>query len=246
MSIVEIDGLTKLYKNGKGVRDITLNIEKGQIYGLLGPNGSGKTTTMKAMTGLLQPDSGGVRLFGHNPNEDMLQAMADTGCIIESPSMYAYMTGRQNMEIISRLYPGCKQAAIQHNLERLGLSARQDDKVEKYSLGMKQRLGLAMTLLPSPELLILDEPSNGLDIEGMALVREIILEQAAQGKTMLVSSHLAGELEQVCTHVAVIMEGALLATAAMPGLLEEYGSLEKYYLSLVKNCGCEREEELAS
>lgn len=240
MNVVTITSLTKQYKNNRGIKDLSLSIEQGQVYGLLGPNGSGKTTTMKAMTGLIHPDKGEVRIFGHNPAENMRQAMANVGCIIESPAFYPYMTARQNLEIISKLYNGCSAAAMEHMLGTLGLADRQHEKAEKYSLGMKQRLGLAMALLPEPELLILDEPSNGLDIEGMALVRSIIKAQAAKGRTILISSHLAGEIEQVCTDVAIIREGTLLSTARVPDLLAAYGSVENYYLSLIN------ERELAS
>lgn len=235
MSVVEISHLTKIYKNDRGIRDLSFSIEKGQVFGLLGPNGSGKTTTMKIMTGLIRPDSGDVKIFGHNPGEDMEKAMQRVGCIIESPSFYPYLTARQNLEIIRKLYPNCSEAAIGHKLEQLGLSDYKNEKVEKYSLGMKQRLGLCMTLLSEPELLILDEPSNGLDIEGMAQVRGIIKEQANRGRTILISSHLAGEIEQICTDVAIIRDGVLLSAAKVPQLLNDYGSVENYYLTLINN-----------
>lgn len=233
MNIIELSNLTKLYKNGRGIRELSLNIEKGQVYGLLGPNGSGKTTTMKVMTGLVRADSGEVRIFGHNPGEDMEKAMQYVGCLIETPSYYPYLTAKQNLEIIRKLYPAIPQARIEHVLGMVGLSAFGNDKLEKFSLGMKQRLGIAMTILSEPEFLILDEPSNGLDIEGMADVRDIIRNQAKKGRTILISSHLAGEIEQICTHVAVIREGTLLNTAVVTELLTEYGSIEKYYLNLV-------------
>lgn len=235
MSIVEISHLTKIYKNGRGISDLSFHIEKGQVFGLLGPNGSGKTTTMKSMTGLIRPDSGEIRIFGHNPGEDIEKAMQQVGCIIENPSFYPYLSARQNLEIIRKLYPDCAEAAIEHKLKQLDLSDYQDEKVEKYSLGMKQRLGLCMTLLTEPEVLILDEPSNGLDIEGMAQVRGIIKEQARKGKTILISSHLAGEIEQICTDVAIIRDGVILSAAKVPQLLAEYGSVENYYLTLINS-----------
>lgn len=235
MSVVELTNLTKTYKNGRGIKGLNLTIEKGQVYGLLGPNGSGKTTTMKIMTGLIRPDSGNVNIFGHDPGEDMEKAMGKVGCMIENPSFYPYLTAEQNLEIVRKLYPDCSEAAIRHVLEQLGLSAYKNEKVEKYSLGMKQRLGLAMTLLSEPELLILDEPANGLDIEGMALVRDIIRKQAKKGRTILISSHLAGEIEQICTRVAIIREGMLLSAAEVPELLAVYGSVESYYLTLVSS-----------
>lgn len=233
MSVVEISNMTKLYKNGRGVRNLSININKGQVYGLLGPNGSGKTTTMKVMAGLVHADCGEVKIFGHNPADDMENAMQNVGCLIEAPSFYLYLTAGQNLEIIRKLYQGIPKARIGHMLDQVGLAANIDEKAEKFSLGMKQRLGLAMTLLSDPELLILDEPCNGLDIEGMADVRDLIQKQSEQGRTILISSHLAWEIEQVCTHVAIIRDGAMLSTATVPELLSEYGSVEGYYLNLV-------------
>ena len=232
MSIVALDHLTKVYKNGRGIRDLSLRIEKGQIVGLLGPNGSGKTTTMKIMTGLLRPDSGKAILFGADPSEDMEKAMQNVGCLIEAPSYYPYLTAKQNLEIIGKLYPSCSLARTEHVLDQVGLSAYANEKVSKFSSGMKQRLGLAMTLLSEPELLILDEPTNGLDIQGMTDVRGLIQDQARKGRTVLLSSHLAFEIQQVCTHVVVIQEGELIGTAKVSELLVEYGSVENYYLAL--------------
>lgn len=233
MSAIELSNLTKLYKNGRGIRDISLKIEKGQIFGLLGPNGSGKTTTMKIMAGLIRADSGEAKIFGHNPGEDVETALQKVSCLIEAPCFYSYLTAGQNLEIIRKLYQDIPEARIAHMLKLVGLTANIDEKAERFSLGMKQRLGLAMTLLSEPELIILDEPCNGLDIEGMADVRELIRKQASKGRTILISSHLAGEIEQICTHVAIIKDGVLLDTAKVPELLSEYESVEKYYLKLV-------------
>ena len=235
MAIVELSQLTKTYKNGRGIKNLSLAIEKGWVYGLLGPNGSGKTTTMKAMVGLIRPDSGKVRILGHDPGEETKLALQNVGCLIETPSFYPYLTARQNLEIISKLYGGVPEARHGNMLEMVGLGAYAHEKAEKFSLGMKQRLGLAMTLLSDPQLLILDEPMNGLDIEGMADVRGIIKNQVEKGRTILISSHLAGEIEQVCTHVAIIKDGSLVGAVDVPELVCEYGSVEKYYLSLVAN-----------
>lgn len=233
MSVVEIKNLTKLYKNGRGIRDLSLNIEKGQVFGLLGPNGSGKTTTMKVMAGLIRANNGEVKLFGHDIGEAQENALQNVSCMIETPSFYSYLTAGQNLEIIRKLYSNIPQARIAHMLKVVGLSNNVNEKAEKFSLGMKQRLGLALTLLSEPELIILDEPCNGLDIEGMADVRAIIRKQAEIGRTILISSHLAGEIEQICTNVAIIRDGALLDVANVPELLSEYGSVENYYLELV-------------
>lgn len=234
MSVAEINHLTKVYKNARGIRDLSFSIEKGQVFGLLGPGGSGKTTTLKIMTGLIRPDSGDVKIFGYNPGENMEKAMRHVGCIIENPSFYPYLTARQNLELIRKLYPNCLEAAIGHILEQLGLSDYKNEKVEKFSWEMKQRLGLCMTLLSEPELLILDEPTKGLDMEGVAQALGIIKEQAKKGTTILISSHLAGEIEQICTDVAVMSDGVLLRTAKVPQVLNDYGSVENYYLMLTK------------
>lgn len=233
MSIIRFEGVTKLYKNGRGIRDLSLAIEQGQIYGLIGPNGSGKTTAMKIMTGLIQADSGAVEVFGANPAEAIETALANVGCLIETPSFYPYFTARQNLEYIGRLYPACPPGQIVQTLERVGLAPYIDERVSNFSLGMKQRLGMAMALFTDPELLVLDEPGNGLDIEGMADVRAILQAQARKGRTILISSHLAAELEQICTDVAILREGVLLDIAKVPELLTEYGSIEKYYLALI-------------
>lgn len=235
MIVVKLSHITKTYKNGRGVKDLSLNIEKGQIYGLLGPNGSGKTTAMKIMAGLVHSDSGQATIFGEEPGENIEKALRYVGCLIESPSFYPYLTARQNLELVRKFYPGCSQASIGPLLERLGISAYQDEQVKKYSLGMKQRLGLAMALLSEPQLLILDEPTNGLDIEGMSTVRNILLEQAEKGRTVLLSSHLAGEIEQICTDVAIIKDGSFLSAAKVSGLLAIYGSVENYYLTVINN-----------
>ena len=237
MNVLELSHLTKIYKNNRGIKDLSFSIEKGQVYGLLGPNGSGKTTTMKIITGLVHADIGNVKIFGCNPDDDFEKAMQNVGCMIENPGFYPYLTARQNLEIVRKLYLNCPEAAVDHILEQVGLSKYQHDKTEKYSLGMKQRLGLAMTLISEPEFIIFDEPMNGLDIEGMALVRNIIKNQVQKGRTILISSHLAVEIEQVCTHTAIIRDGVLLNEAKVPELLAVYGSVENYYLSLVNEIG---------
>lgn len=235
MSTVILDKLSKVYKNGRGVYNLSLTIEKGQVYGLLGPNGSGKTTVMKVLTGLIYPTDGTVTVFGANPVTEVEKVMSSVGCLIESPNFYPYLTATENLEIVRKLYPGSSPAQTKDVLNHVGLAPYANEKTKKFSFGMKQRLGLAMALLSEPELLILDEPSNGLDIEGMADIRQIIKEQAQKGKTILLSSHLAGELEQICTDVAIIRAGKLLDVAKVPKLLNQYGNLENYYLTLIGN-----------
>lgn len=235
MNIVEFSNLTKTYKNNRGIKDITFNIEKGQIFGLLGPNGSGKTTIMKIMTGLIFQNSGRVKIFGYDLEENREEAMRDVGCTIENPSIYTYLTAKQNLDIVKNLYSDCSDANVNHILEQFDLSQYKNEKVKKFSLGMKQKLGLAMTLISNPSFLILDEPSNGLDIEGKADIRSIIRKEAKKGKTILISSHLANEIEEVCTDVAIIRNGELLSVDKVPELMKAYGGIENYYLTLVNS-----------
>lgn len=233
MDIVQIVNMTKQYRNGRGVFDVSLQIRPGQVMGLLGPNGSGKTTIMRSMAGLIMPDSGAVRLFGSDPSGNPGEALADAGFLIEGPSCYQYLTARQNLELVSRLHKCCSMTDIENTLEQVGLKSVSDEKVKNYSLGMKQRLGLALAMVSDPTLLVLDEPSNGLDIEGMAQIRSIICRLAKRGKTIFLSSHLAHELEQVCTHVAVLRNGRIADTAGMEEVMARFKSLESYYLSLI-------------
>lgn len=237
MGAISLTNLTKLYRNGRGVRDLTLEIESGQVYGLLGPNGSGKSTAMKLMTGLLQPDSGTVRIFGADMRENREQAIFYVGSMIETPSLYPYLSAKQNLSLVQNLSPACPDARIGHVLDMVRLSTYANDKVFGFSTGMKQRLGLAMALLPDPDLLILDEPTNGLDIEGVAEFRDIIREQAAAGKTIMLSSHIAYEIEQICTDVAVLSNGMLKCTGNVSKLLMRYGSVEEFYLEFARTEG---------
>jgi|LGOV01.1.fsa_nt_gb ABC-2 type transport system ATP-binding protein len=234
MSVVTIEHLTKKYSNHRGINEITFSIDKGQVLGLLGPNGSGKTTTMKLMTGLLKPDSGKMDLFGLDPLEDGPKIMAKTGCMIEQPGLYHYLSAEQNLSLVSRLYPENRSNRVDEMLELFELFPYRHEKVRKFSMGMKQRLGFAIALLSEPELLILDEPTNGMDISGTALVRDILKKETDKGVTILLSSHLAHEMEQLCTHVVVIEEGAMIASESVDKLIKEYGSIEQYYLNIIK------------
>lgn len=233
MYAVDLNNITKQYGNHRGIKNITFQVKKGQIMGLLGPNGSGKTTIMKVMTGLVFPDSGECKIFGSQLSDNRIEVLKETGCLLEHTGFYPYLTARQNLEVVKRLYPDCPKARIDDILEQVGLFAYQDEKVKRYSLGMKQRLGIAMAMISNPDLLILDEPFNALDIEGMAKVKQMIRHESLKGKTVLLSSHLAAELEQVCTHIAIMKNGNLIEVADTNHVVREYGSLERYYLSLV-------------
>jgi ABC-2 type transport system ATP-binding protein len=236
MSIIEIKNLTKLYKNGRGIKNVSINVEKGDILGLLGPNGSGKTTIMKAVSGLVRQDKGTIKLFGLDVSENFEKIMAKTGTLIEAPALYKDLSAYKNLEIHARMYPGIDKEHINHILEVVHLTEYKNDKAGRFSLGMKQRLGLAIALLSDPELIILDEPVNGLDIEGVVEVREIIKQLSEKkGVTFMISSHMASEIEKTCTKTAVMYGGELIAFETMEDALRLHPSLEDYFLSVVKD-----------
>ena len=231
--VLELENLTKLYKNGRGAEDISFALAQGEVLGLLGPNGSGKTTTMKAIAGLVQPTRGRVRICGIDAEKYHEQAMRQAGCLIEAPALYEYMTATQNLKLAARFYKSVDEVRIDEVLRLVEMDRYKKDKVASYSLGMRQRLGLALALLSNPELLILDEPANGLDIEGMVYVREVIKQAAEKGAAVLVSSHLAHEIELCATKAAIIYDGRLLSVESMDAILTTHPSLEDYFLAQV-------------
>ena len=233
---LEVNDLTKLYKNGRGISGMTFEINRGDVLGLLGPNGSGKTTSMKAICGLCRPDKGHARIFGHSIDEEFELAMEKVGCLIEMPSLYEYLTAQKNLKLMARLYEGITVERIDHILRVVRLDKYRNERVSRFSLGMKQRLGLAMALISEPELVILDEPANGLDIEGMVEIRDIITRMASEkGTTFLISSHLAGEIEKTCNKVAVVYEGEMLSFETMEQALRLSPTLEDYFLTKVRD-----------
>jgi ABC-2 type transport system ATP-binding protein len=210
-----------------------MSVEKGDVVGLLGPNGSGKTTLMKAILSLARPDSGTIKIFGKAPETAFPEIMSRVGALIEAPALYKDMTATQNMRLASKKKPDKRE--IDRLLKLMHIEQYKNDRVSRFSLGMKQRLGLAMAFLDDPELLILDEPVNGLDIEGVAEIRELIMNAArSEGKTFIVSSHIASELERCCNKIAVIYDGELVAYEAMENILNKEASLEEYFFKLVK------------
>ena len=229
--VLELDNLTKLYKNGRGAEGMTFALAPGEVLGLLGPNGSGKTTTMKAIAGLVQPTRGSVRVCGIDAVKRHEQAMRHTGCLIEAPALYEHLSAYHNLKLAARFYGGVGRERIEEVLRLVGMDRYKKDKVSSFSLGMRQRIGLALALLSNPELLILDEPANGLDIEGMVYVREVVGNAAANGSAVLISSHLAHEIEQCATKAAVIYDGALLSVEGMDAILASSPSLEDYFLA---------------
>jgi ABC-type multidrug transport system ATPase subunit len=216
--VIETRALTKRFRNGYlAVDGINMHVPKGAVYGFLGPNGAGKTTTLRILAGLTQPSSGSARVTGQALGSPI--SLARTGCLVESPAFYPYLSGVDNLQVIAA-YAGVPQSRIEDALDLVELTSRGKDKYHTYSLGMKQRLGLAAATLKDPALLILDEPTNGLDPQGMADMRQLIKEIAAGGRTVLISSHLLSEVEQMCSHAGIIQRGRLIAEGTIEELRE--------------------------
>ena len=209
--IVETKGLSKSYGDKQVVRDVDLKVPKGCVYGFMGPNGAGKSTTLKMLLGLVKAGSGEARIAGKEMNpKNRLEILKETGSLIESPSYYGHLTGRENLEIV-RTLKGAPEKEIDQVLKLVRMERQQNKKAREYSLGMKQRLGLAAALIGRPELLILDEPTNGLDPAGIQEIRELICELPKRmGITVLVSSHLLSEMDQMADYVGIINHGQLI------------------------------------
>lgn len=231
---IVIEQLSKQYKNNRGIQNICLEVNQGDIFGFLGPNGAGKTTAMKIMTGLMQPDHGDVHIGGFSILENYEKAMRQVGCIIESVTPVPYMTAEENMKMCARFYQNIDNKQIDWCLESTGLLPYKKEKIKNYSLGMKQRMGLALAMVSNPQILILDEPLNGLDVEGMVEMRNLILRLAKErGTTFFISSHLIHDVELTCNRIGILYEGKLLDVRSTEDILKEYASLENYYLSEV-------------
>ncbi|MGN0150659.1 MAG: ABC transporter ATP-binding protein [Clostridia bacterium] len=235
MNVIEINNLTKLYKNNRGIKNISLTVQQGDILGLLGPNGSGKTTAMKAILNLVH-STGDIKVFEMPLHENFEKIMRRTGALIEAPAIYKDMTAFENIKMHASIYPDISKARIEHILNLVHLLQYKDDKAGRFSLGMKQRLGLAIAFVTEPELIILDEPVNGLDIEGVVEIREIIKKlNEEKGVTFLISSHMSSEIEKTCNKVAVMYEGELIAQSSTENALRLHPSMEDYFLSVVKD-----------
>ena len=217
--VIETTSLTKRYGRIVAVDGLSMEVPRGHIFGLLGPNGSGKTTTMSMLLGLVRPTAGSFSLFGAPTQHE--SALHRVGAIIETPSFYPYLSGRQNLAYFQGILGGGTAAELDDLLEQVGLADRGNDRFHTYSLGMKQRLGLAYALLGDPELLFLDEPTNGMDPAGMAEVRELIRNLGTDERTVLLSSHLLHEVEEVCDSVAILSKGKLIAQGKVADLLRQ-------------------------
>lgn len=205
-NVLEIQHLTKRYGKLVAVNSLNLEVKKGTIFGILGPNGSGKTTTLGMLLGVLNPDEGAFRWFGKAPSKQQRKRI---GAILETPNFYPYLNAEHNLKIIADI-KGAPRSRIDVVLKRVGLFERKQDRFKTYSLGMKQRLAIAAALLNEPEVLVLDEPTNGLDPQGIAEIRSLITSIAEEGVTILLASHLLDEVEKVCSDVAVLKHGNLL------------------------------------
>ncbi len=221
-NILEINQLSKVYGQLRAVDQLSLNIPKGSIYGLLGPNGSGKTTTLGMILGVLQPTAGSFRWMGRKLGFTTKQKI---GAILETPNFYPYLSAKQNLKIVARIKEA-DPARIPVVLEQVELAARANSSFKTFSLGMKQRLAIASALLNEPEVLVLDEPTNGLDPRGIAEIRELIKEIAQQGITIILASHLLDEVEKVCSHAAVLREGRKLFSGPVAELTGQEGVIE--------------------
>ena len=216
---VETHGLTKRFGQNVAVNDVELLVPRGCAFGYLGPNGAGKTTLIRVLLGLTHADAGTMSLLGYPVPKRRDAALARVGAIVDEPRFHGHLTGRQNLRILAAAREHAARDRIGPALERVGLSHRADDKVSKYSMGMRQRLGVAACLLGDPQLLILDEPMNGLDPAGMYEMRDMILSLVAEGRTVVLSSHLLDEVERTCDAVAIVDRGQIIRQGPISELL---------------------------
>jgi len=218
--------LSKSYGKRLAVDHLNLQVERAELFGFLGPNGAGKTTTIRMALGLIAPTGGSVEILGEEVRSHRSQVLPRVGALVESPALYGYLSGRDNLRAVGNLLGGASEKRIDEVLEIVSLKGRDRDRVKTYSLGMKQRLGLALALLNDPDLLILDEPANGLDPAGIVEMRDLLKELAAEGKTVFISSHVLSEVQQICTRVAIINHGKLVRVAPVHDLLQSSGDYE--------------------
>ncbi|GEC89339.1 ABC transporter ATP-binding protein [Brevibacillus brevis] len=217
-TVIRTENLSKRYGGAYSVQRVNLAVGEGEVYGFLGPNGAGKSTTLKMLLGLVKPTEGSVSVFGKDFSRNRIEILSQTGSLIEAPSYYGHLTGLENMRVMQRLR-GVPDKHVEKALQIVRLEKQQNKKVDQYSLGMKQRLGIAMALLHFPKLVILDEPTNGLDPAGIGEIRELIQSLPQQyGMTVLLSSHLLSEIEQVATSIGIIHGGKLLFQGSMEQL----------------------------
>ena len=232
-TILKVEEISKSFKKRKVVDNVSFESKEGEILGFLGANGAGKTTTIRMITGLISCDNGNVIIDGYNIKNDFEKAMDNVGAIVEIPFLYEYMTGIENIKLFAKLYKASEEG-VQEAIRVSGLKDRLNDKVKEYSLGMKQRIGLAVALMKQPKLLILDEPTNGLDPMGIRDLRDFLKDLAHNKKvSVVVSSHILVEMEQLCDRVVIISDGKIICTKTMDEI-EKESSLEDVFINAIR------------
>ncbi len=233
--VLRLQNLTKYYGEVRAVEDLTLEVYESECFGFLGPNGAGKTTTIGMILGLLWPTAGTVEVLGRRVTPVHSAPLRQVGALVGAPGFYPYLSGRDNLRLLARLHPQVDEARVDEVLEQVGLSGAARRQVRGYSTGMKQRLGLAAALLHRPRLLVLDEPTNGLDPVGMAEMRGLLRRLTRQGVTVFLSSHLLHEVEQVCDRVAILHRGRVVAQGPVADLLVGRRDLEEAFMAAVQS-----------
>lgn len=224
MAVIEVEGLRKQYRSRRGrtvraVDGLDLSVPEGGVYGFLGPNGSGKTTTIRCLLGLVRPSAGTCRVLGVNSQTQLARVIGDVGSLVEMPGLSPGLSARRNLALLARL-DGIGPKVVDQVLDRVGLSERANDAVRGFSLGMRQRLGIGIALLKDPQLLVLDEPANGLDPAGIKEVRELLRGLGDEGRTVFVSSHILSEVQQTCDQVAILARGRCVASGPVDEVLQ--------------------------
>lgn len=219
---LSVKGLRKVIGKREIIQSLDFDLRRGEVFGFLGPNGAGKTTTIRMLVGLIRPTAGSIQVCGYDLHTQFPEAMRNLGCIVENPELYTYLSGWSNLQYFARMMEGIDDVRIAEVVKLVGLSARIHDKVKTYSLGMRQRLGIAQALLGNPKVLILDEPTNGLDPSGIREMREFIRYLAEkEGLSVLVSSHLLSEIQLMCDRVAIISKGRIVRVDKVQSLLAQ-------------------------
>ena len=237
--LLEVKNVSKSFGKKKVLKDISFSLSSGEILGFIGPNGSGKTTTIKLILGLQSIDSGSVFINNYDVSKNFSKAIEKVGAIVENPDMYLYLSGRKNLELVARMYKGITKDRIEEIIKLVGLESRIKDKVSKYSLGMRQRLGIAASILHKPNLLILDEPTNGLDPEGIKELRSLLVKLAKEeGVGILISSHNLSELENFCTNICILKNGEIIEDTSVKEVKQKDGT--SYLICLDKTKGIDK------
>lgn len=230
MAIIKVEHISKHFGNLKAVDDLSFEVKAGEVFGFLGQNGSGKSTTIRMLLSLIHPTSGSIELFGKSLQKDRNQILEQVGAIIERPDLYPYLSAREHLQLFAKVRKQkIPSKAIDDTLQKVGLLDRAQDKVQTFSLGMKQRLGIGIALVHNPQLIILDEPTNGLDPQGIADMRKLIIALSKEeGKTILVSSHLLSEIEQVATQILILHKGKKMVEGNTKALLDPQNKIVQF------------------